>query len=159
MNIRRYQKGEEDKLYDIFSTSIKMNAKEYYTSEQLDAWAPVEIDIIKWKERIMGINPYVVIDDDEIIGYADLQSNGYIDHFFIKGGYANKGVGRFLMKHLISKANEEQIEVLFADVSLAAQEFFEKFGFKIIERKKVNIRGIKLENALMKLHVSAKDFR
>lgn len=154
MNIRRYQKGEEDTLYDIFSTSIKMNAKAFYTSEQLDAWAPVEMDTIKWKERMIGINPYVVIDNSKIIGYADLQSNGYIDHFFIKGGHANKGVGRFLMNHLLNKAHEQQIKVLCADVSLAAQGFFEKFGFKIMERKKVTIRGIELENALMKLTIS-----
>jgi putative acetyltransferase len=79
MMIRRYLKGEESELWDIFFSSIRENAKDYYSEEQLSAWAPEEYDSEKWCIRIKNINPYVIVENNLILGYADLQEDGYID--------------------------------------------------------------------------------
>ncbi len=110
-----------------------------------------------WGQRIKGINPYVVVDGDKILGYADLQDNGYIDHFFVRGGQSKKGIGRLLMNHIIEDAKVKSIPELSSDVSLAAQGFFSRFGFEVIQRKEVEVRGVMLENALMKLRVGVSD--
>ena len=57
------------------------------------------------------------------------------------------------MNYIIELAMHKGIKELTADVSLAAQGFFGKFGFEIVERKTVVIRGVELENARMKLEV------
>lgn len=149
MMIRKYHSGEEVELLDVFISSVRENAKAYYNENQLKSWAPDDMDLIKWQERIKGINPFVVVDDGNILGYADLQDTGYIDHFFIRGGLSGRGIGRILMQHIIEEANKRGILELTSDVSLAAQGFFEKFGFKIVKRKKVVIRGAELQNVLM----------
>lgn len=153
MKVRKYNKGEEKQLFEIFSTSVQQNAKGYYNEQQLNAWAPEEIDEEQWMKRMSGIKPYVVVENDLILGYADLQKDGYIDHFFIRGGYSGKGIGKFLMNYIIEIAMHKGIKELTADVSLAAQGFFSRFGFEVVERKSVVIRGVELENARMKLDV------
>lgn len=150
MEIRKYRPGEEQALFDIFRSSILQNAKDYYTEEQLKAWGSAAYGEERWINRMKGINPFVIIDDNVILGYADLQDSGYIDHFFIKGGQNGKGVGRKLMEHIIAEAKVRQMKELTADVSLAAQDFFGRFGFVIEKRKMAEMRGMILENALMR---------
>ena len=59
------------------------------------------------------------------------------------------------MNKIINEAYNKGIKELSADVSLAAEGFFEKFGFKIVKRKTVDIRGEKLDNALMRMKFEA----
>jgi putative acetyltransferase len=40
-------------------------------------------------------------------------------------------------------------------VSLSAQAFFEHFGFHVVERRSPVIRGVALDNALMRKHIVA----
>lgn len=150
MKIRRYKPGEEIQLMEVFVSSVRENAANYYSLEQLQAWAPNSIDREEWKNKMHRINPFVILDNDKILGYADLQSSGYIDHFFVRGGYSGRGIGKQLMNFLLQKAKEKDITELSSDVSLAAQPFFKKFGFKPIISKKVEVRGVELENALMR---------
>ena len=86
MNIRKYCHGEEKELMEIFKSSINMNAIKHYKKAQLQSWAPKDMDYKVWEKRIEGIKPYVLLDQDVIVAYADLQDNGYIDHFFVAGG-------------------------------------------------------------------------
>lgn len=151
MIIRRYRIGEEKELRDIFFSSVQEIALEYYSQAQLSAWATEDYDFELWKMRMKHINPFVLVENDKILAYADLQTTGYIDHFFIRGGHAYKGLGSILMTYIINQAIESEINELSSNVSLAAQRFFSKFGFKIVKRKEVNIKGITIENALMTL--------
>lgn len=162
MQIRKYHVGEEEALFEIFYSSVRENAKKYYSDEQLKSWAPNSMELLKWKERISGINPYVVILDGVIVAYADLQDSGYIDHFFVKGGYAGRGIGKVLMTHLLEEAKKKGIRELTSDVSLAAQGFFSRYGFEVSKHKEVVIRGTVLKNALMCMKLDTlqeEDFR
>ena len=42
--------------------------------------------------------PFVAEIEGQIVGYADLQEDGYIDHFFVSGSMARRGVGSALMR-------------------------------------------------------------
>lgn len=150
VTIRKYKPGEEKLLYDVFFTSIHDNAAPYYDQAQLDAWAPAQFDETSWKDRIRGIDPFVIEDGSEILGYADLQSNGYIDHFFVKGRMNRKGIGQKLMNKILEEANAQGLSELTADVSLAAQQFFRNNGFEVVRRQTVVKKGVEIENAKMR---------
>jgi GNAT superfamily N-acetyltransferase len=81
---------------------------------------------------------------------ADVQSNGYIDHFFVTASCARQGVGTLLMHHLHAVARARSIPVLTSDVSRTAQPFFARFGFAVIEQKEAVIRGVVVPNAHMR---------
>ncbi|MBF3317512.1 GNAT family N-acetyltransferase, partial [Leptospira borgpetersenii serovar Hardjo-bovis] len=82
MKIRRFSNGDEISLFRVFFSSVRTIASHYYTREQIDAWAPADIDLERWANHIKELQPFVVELDGEIAGYADVQPNGYIDHFF-----------------------------------------------------------------------------
>lgn len=149
--IRRYQPGDEAALFDVHYSAIHVVASRDYSVEQIEAWAPRDLDPIVWRERIQRINPYVVESDGRVVAYADLQPNGYIDQFFVSGRHPRRGCGALLMNHLLSEARKCGLCELTSDVSRTAQGFFERFGFRVIEQRFPMRRGIVLPNALMRL--------
>ncbi len=149
MTIREFRIGDESALYQVFFSAIHEIARQDYTPEQINAWAPTEIDRDQWINKMREIKPFVVEITKQIVAYADVQSNGYIDHFFVSGTVTRQGVGSLLMNHIHQYATAQGIAILTSHVSLTAQPFFTKFGFLIIERCCPVIRGVALSNALM----------
>lgn len=76
--IRRYNPGEESTLFNVYYTAIHLVASREYSPEQIQAWAPRDLDTTLWEEKIRGINPFVAELNGELVGYADLQASGYI---------------------------------------------------------------------------------
>ncbi len=103
--------------------------------EQINAWAPENVDPVYWKDRIHGINPFVAEIDGQAVGYADVQPTGYIDHFFVHGQYPRQGIGKALMEAIHLKARSSLIKALSSDVSRTAQPFFIHCGFEIVEQR------------------------
>jgi len=150
VRIRRYQEGEEAALFDVYYSAIHLVACRNYTPEQVEAWAPRDLAPDLWRNRIRGIKPFVAELEGQLVGYADLQPNGYIDHFFVSGNHPRKGIGSELMRHLLAEAEAQGIPVLTSDVSRTAQPFYESFGFTVVEHRFPQLRGVVLPNALMR---------
>lgn len=149
-HIRRYSPGEEPALFDVYYSAIHLVASRDYTPEQIHAWAPKDLDTVLWEKRIRGINPFVADVNGEVVGYADLQANGYIDHFFVSGNHPRVGIGSLLMKHLLREATSLGLSELTSDVGRTAQPFYEKFGFVVVEQRRPEVRGVVIPNALMR---------
>lgn len=148
-HIRRYAPGEEAALFDIYFTAIHLVASHDYTVEQVLAWAPRDLDAVLWKNKILEINPFVAELNGELVGYADVQSSGYIDHFFVSGKHPRRGIGSLLMRRILAEANALGVSSLTSHVSRTAQPFFARFGFVVKERRYPEIRGVVVPNAFM----------
>ncbi|MBX9960340.1 MAG: GNAT family N-acetyltransferase [Burkholderiaceae bacterium] len=149
MEIRRFRFGDEVTLFDVFFTAVHEVAARDYSPEQIDAWAPVDLDLEEWIDRIRRNRPFVAELDDEIVGYADIQPSGYIDQFFVSGSHPRRGVGTMLMARLHQEAISLGLKELTSDVSKTAEPFFLRHGFQVVERRFPVRRGVMLENALM----------
>lgn len=150
MIIRPFRIGDEPSLLEVYRSAIHQVAIRDYTREQVKAWAPDAMDMASWINRIRNIEPFVVEIDGVAVGYADLQPDGYIDHFFVSGDHPGQGIGSALMQHLVETARSRNLAVMTSDVSKTAQGFFLKSGFQIVEHKHVTIRGVVLGNARMR---------
>jgi putative acetyltransferase len=153
MNIRPFRHGDESALHAVFHSAIHGIASRDYSRAQVEAWAPTEVtdDLSHlWTKKIRSIRPFVVEMDSAMAAYGDIQASGYIDHFFVSASFARRGVGTFLMQFLLKKAVAENISELSSDVSVTAQPFFERFGFRVIEHRVAVVRGVALANALMR---------
>ncbi len=104
MRIRRFRIGDATALHDVFFSAIHQIAARDYSPEQINAWAPLEVDPTIWSARLRGIDPFVVEAYGQILGYADVQSTGYIDHFFVSALHSRRGVGRLLMNRIHEEA-------------------------------------------------------
>lgn len=149
MQIRAFRIGDEPALWTVFYSAIHGTAAADYTPEQIAVWAPAPPDFARWAERMRGLQPFVVEHDGQIVGYADLQHDGYIDHFFVAAASARQGVGSRLMAHIHTNAQAAQIAQLFAEVSITARPFFEKWGFVVQQQQSVDVRGVLLTNFRM----------
>ena len=149
MVIRAFIPGEEAVLRQVFMSSVHGLARGFYSKAQLAAWAPSAYDERQWAEKIAALRPFVAVLDDQLAGYADLQASGCIDHFFVSGPCADRGVGSALMTHLHEAAAARAIPLLHAHVSLAAESFFSRKGFEVSRRQAIRVNGETLANALM----------
>lgn len=154
LRIREFAEGDESELRQVFHSSIHQVASRNYSAEQIEAWAPAQFDAQEWAARMRGIRPFVAELAGQVAGYADLQPDGYIDHFYVAGHAGGQGVGRALMGHIHEAASVQGIARLWSHVSLTAQPFFERAGFVIVERRLVTVRGAALANARMQKFIA-----
>lgn len=154
--IRPYRHGDAPALFRIFYDSVHGLAGDCYSPRQLDAWAPADFDPVEWAARLDRLQPFVAERNNLPVGYADLQADGLIDHFFIAADAAGQGVGHHLMQHLLQQANARGQCRLYADVSLTAHPFFARQGFTVLQRRTVELRGERLDNLRMQKILSAR---
>lgn len=150
MKVRRYREGDEPALLQVFFSSIRDIASRDYTPEQIAAWASEDRDPQLWASRIRQLQPFIVEVEGEIAGYADVQPNGYIDHFFVSGKYPKQGIGTLMMNAIHVEANRLGLNELTSNVSKTAEGFFLRHGFHVVERGFPVRRGVTLQNALMR---------
>lgn len=150
MEIRRFRIGDEAALFRVYFSAIHDVASRDYTPEQVEAWAPADLDADLWANRVRGIRPFIVEIGDEVVGYADVQEDGYIDHFFVSGAHPRQGIGARLMARIHEEARSLGLTALTSDVSKTAEPFFAHHGFQVVERRFPVRRGVTLQNALMR---------
>ena len=112
--IRKFIAGDEVEIYKLFHDAVHTINSKDYDEEQLNAWAPKEGDMEKWKESLEKNHTFVAIEEttNKIVGFADLAENGYIDRGYVNKDYQARGVGLALLKALEKKAMELGINEL-----------------------------------------------
>ncbi|NQY65255.1 MAG: GNAT family N-acetyltransferase [Alteromonadaceae bacterium] len=149
IKIRNFQKGDEIQIINLFLRTIRTVNIRDYSQEQVNAWAPDEYDQEKWFKKIALNDPLVATIDNKIVGYADVQGDGYIDHFFCHADFQGKGIGKLLMETLQNAGIKNGCTRFYSHVSITAKPFFQYSGFKIVKEQWVEIRGQKLKNFVM----------
>jgi len=139
--IRPFQRQDAETLWDLFFHTIRKINLGDYTQEQVETWAPESHDEQAWANKLAQNQPFVCLWDDSIVGFSDLQPDGYIDHFFVHHMHQRKGVGRALMRHIVEQANNREIEKLYSNVSITARPFFTSHQFEELEEQTVEVRG------------------
>jgi len=145
--IRRFHHDDPPLLFDIFQQAVRLSAAFDYSPTQINAWA--EVDRAAWIEHLRRLAPWVAEIDGVIAGYADLQPDGYIDHFFVTARFGRRGVGSLLMQALEQQARGQGFPLLYANVSLTARPFFAHHGFTLLAQQTISLRGADLINFRM----------
>ncbi len=147
--LRPLAPGDEPRLLAVYTSAIHRVASKDYSAEQINAWAPPDIDLALWRTKLQALAPLVAVLDGTPVGYADLQPDGYIDHCFVSGEHPRQGIGSALMRRLLADAPARGIRELTAHVSRTAQPFFEHFGFVVTVQRSPVVRGVVIPNAAM----------
>lgn len=150
ITVREFQPVDAPALREVFESAIHGTARRDYTRLQVDTWAPRDHDPVAWAARMKGILPFVALVDGRIAGYADLQTSGHIDHFYVAAEAGGQGVGGRLMLRILAQAETLELAELTSHVSLTAQPFFAHFGFEVVEHRVFDVRGVEMRNAAMR---------
>lgn len=153
MRIRALRPDEAPVLLAIFRAAVRVTAARDYSAAQIEAWSPAQWPPAlceRWLARVRALHPFVAEVDGVAAGYADLQADGLIDHFYVSPDYARRGVGAALMAHLLALARERGLREVHSNVSRTAQPFFARFGFAVAAQQRPVVRGVEVPNARMR---------
>lgn len=147
--IRLFKITDAPALRALKFTTIRQVNRKDYNEQQLQAWAPDEYDEAEWLARISEINPLVATLGDFIVGFADVQDDGYIDHFLCRSDYQGQGIGKARMNEILAISQLKSVKRLYSHVSITAGPFFEHNEFRVVRKQQVEIRGEVLINFVM----------
>ena len=120
-------------------------AREYYSAEQVTAWAPAPPDADSGGRTLL----VAVAADDQPIAYGDLEANGHIDHLYCSPEAAGSGIAKELYEELERLARSTGITIVFVEASEPAKRFFERQGFEVIRRIDFELQGVRVHNYAM----------
>ena len=145
MFVRGYQMSDCKEITALFYNTVHtINAKDY-TKEQLDVWATGQADLEKWNQSLQEHYSIVAIDNKIIVGFGDIDKDGYLDRLFVHSNYQGKGVATAICNQL-EQAVDGKITTY---ASITAKPFFEKRGYKVVKERQVERQGIFLTNYVM----------
>lgn len=149
MNIRLFKKSDTEQIARLFHNTIREVNSRNYTQEQLRAWAPDDIHFKDWEKACTQKHTWVADAAGQIVGFAQLEEDGYIDCFFCHKDFQGVGVGTSLYNRLEEEARSKKLNKLYAEASITARTFFVEKGFTEVSRQEVSVRGSILTNYLM----------
>ena len=145
MIIREYQSTDCKELSELFYNTVHtVNAKDY-TKEQLNAWATGNVDLEQWNKSLQEHYSIVVVDDEIIVGFGDIDKTGYLDRLYVHKDYQGKGIATTICD-MLEQAVQGKI---VTHASITAKPFFEKRGYTVIMEQRVVRQGIVLTNFVM----------
>jgi len=159
MVIRRYKRGEESAVWEVYFAATRKSIARDYHADLIDRWAPHNQDMSQWAVRLAQKNPFVAIVNEEIVGMAEIEPDGFIDYFYVHPTWQSRGVGKALLVALESEAAKLGVSVISADVSITAKGFFLSRGFRVTEAKSNIILGHPAPNFRMQKTLSSETRR
>jgi putative acetyltransferase len=149
ITVRRFNKSDVREIMTLFYETVhSVNARDY-SAEQVDAWAPFDMDYDRWVESLSSRITFVAESDSIIVGFAELEETGHIDRFYCHKDYQRVGIGAELVSAVEEEAHRRNIPRLFAEVSITAKPFFTSMGFVVLEEQTVTTRGVAFINYRM----------
>ena len=145
MQLREYITSDCEQLAKLFFQTVhSVNAKDY-TKEQLDVWATGTVDLKDWDKSFKEHYTVVAIENNQIVGFGDIDKTGYLDRLYVHADYQGKGVATAICNQL-----EQAVQgKITTHASITAKPFFEKRGYKVVKEQQVERQGIHLINFCM----------
>ncbi|MFS0712276.1 GNAT family N-acetyltransferase [Microbacterium sp. 2P01SA-2] len=151
VSLRPYRSADAAATLAVFTEAITQTAAAHYTSQQIDAWArPGRRDLPSWDEAMSGRASVVAVVGDEVVGFSDVDGDGYIDMLFVSPRHLRRGIARTLLGFVEQRSRSAATPELTSDVSIAARPFFESVGFHVVREQHPVKEGVELTNYRMR---------
>jgi putative acetyltransferase len=157
LHLRPYTEADATSCWRLFHDTVRRVNSRDYTPAQVNAWANADIDPEPWFRRFDGKIAYVVASDEEVLGFADLASDGYLDRLFVSTNHQRRGIATMLMNAIEHAAKEITLPRIHTQASITAKPFFLSRGFTVVTEQTVECRGVKMTNFLMEYNFAARD--
>lgn len=146
MIIRKYKSSDCKSLAELFYNTVHFVNSKDYSPEQLNAWASGRVDLTEWDKTFSEHYTVVAVENDIIVGFGDIDNNGYLDKLFVHKDYQHKRIATAICNELEKHSYDGKIT---SHVSITAKPFFGHRGYKVIKEQQVERKGIKLTNYIM----------
>ncbi|PKL85926.1 MAG: GNAT family N-acetyltransferase [Ignavibacteriae bacterium HGW-Ignavibacteriae-1] len=149
LSIRHSNLSNLPEIQRMFVDTISAVCKDDYSPEEIKVWT----SSIENTERLIDklTTQYFLIAelDNKIVGFASLKGNDYLDFLYVHKDYQRQGIADRLYSEIEAEAIKKESKVLTSDVSITAKAFFEKKGFRTLQKQTNIIRGVEIVNYKM----------
>lgn len=159
LRFRQFTPADADQIACLFHDTIHAVNRQDYSPAQLAAWAPEDIYFQDWVAFCTNRITFVAEINGIIAGFANLESDGYVNCFYCHKDYQGQGIGKGLYQAIEAKALELGCDRLFADVSITAKPFFQRMGFEVVQEQTVERRGEHFINFRMQKNLLISSFQ
>lgn len=146
MIIREYQSSDCKEITELFYNTVHtINAKDY-TDEQLNIWAPRQLDLKKWNLSLQEHYSIVAVNNKVIVGFGDIDKMGYLDRLFVHANFQRKGIATAIcnqLEHVVSG-------IITTHASITAKPFFEKRMYQVVKEHQIERKGVVIKNFIMR---------
>lgn len=155
IRLRRYGERDLPALAQLFYDTVHTVNAGDYDPQQLNAWAPGQIDAARWHETLEAHFSLVAEDGaGGLLGFADLdEAVGYLDRLYVHAAHQGKGVGAVLCTALETRACEAGCRAVTTHASVTARPFFEARGYRVLRAQQVERGGVTLPNFVMEKYL------
>ncbi|MDN6362970.1 MAG: GNAT family N-acetyltransferase [Tetragenococcus koreensis] len=145
MYIRKYTFTDKKAVIEMIKQTIQTINKNDYDENQLKAWS--NIDESSWTDSVKEHQAIVMVSDrNKIVGFADMDNDGYLDRLFIHKDFQRMRIGDKLVNDLEEKNTGKKFSTF---ASITAKPFFEALGYKLVRKNVAPVRCQQLENYYM----------
>lgn len=149
MEIRGFRTIDTAKMIELFQHTVHTICSHDYSPEQLDTWAPRNIDSDRWITRFTESYTVVAEADGLIVGFANLEDDGCVDMLYVAATMQSLGIATKLYTALEEEALRRGLKRLYSDVSLTARKFFLAKGFSVEKEYSKQVGHVIFPNAIM----------
>ncbi len=150
VTLRLFQAKDVNSIARLFHDTVRQINIRDYSLAQVTAWSPDDIYFQDWLNACSGKFTYIAEQNSNLLGFGQLENNGYIDCFYVHYLHQGRGIGRQIYRAIEDKARELNLSCLSAEVSITAKPFFICQGFIQIEEQQIMCRGEMFINYVMK---------
>jgi putative acetyltransferase len=149
--VRPFRGADAEALAAIFFAAVREVASHHYSQAQVEAWAPGLPDPASYIRKAGDGRAILVAVDgaDQPLAYADLETDGHIDHIYCRPDRTRSGVAVALYEAIEALARGQGLRRLHVEASEPARRFFERRGFITLGRRDFAIRGVAIHNYRM----------
>jgi putative acetyltransferase len=147
--IRERIESDGAALAEIFRRSVREVASRDYRPAQIEAWVRFAEYSTAWEERMRARPVWVAVDDDQPIGFIQIDPPDHIDLTYVHPARQRQGVATALLSiiEVVSRANGAKI--LHVEASVTSRPFFAARGFQTVTPQIVTVHGQEFLNYRM----------
>jgi putative acetyltransferase len=132
--IRKAKQEDKESIWRVHAKAIRETCASHYSQEVVRIWAE-RLRPENYGEAISSNEFFVAEENGAVVGFGELnQVGGEITGLYVSPDVAGRGVGWKLLCALEERAHAFGLETLHLTASLNAVSFYERAGFRPLEK-------------------------
>lgn len=154
MKLALYRSQDLLQMVRLFDRTVHTVNAADYTPEQLDAWSDGHPDLERWDRSLQAHHTLLAWEGDELLGFADMDADGYLDRLYVSADHQHCGVATALCDALEGACTAS---CFTTHASITAKPFFLRWGYRVLYPQQVERHGVEMTNFVMQKDTSKTD--
>ena len=141
MKITAFGRNDMEELIHLMRETVYAVCKDDYSPEELELWVPKNIDKARFLKSLRHAKVLVAREEGAIVGFADMDADGYLNRLYTRVEYQGRGIGSALLQRMEEEARKNRCGKVFLTSSITARSFYEHHGYVCLGAKEAPRRG------------------